>query len=43
MHSKEHGSPTISASCVAKMLHYILTMSCVCLAPGQQRHLGNRA
>ena len=37
MRSKEHGGSGISASCVAKMLHYILNMSCVCLAPGQQR------
>lgn len=43
MHSKEHGSPTISASCVAKMLHYILTMSCICLARGSNGNQGNSA
>ena len=37
MRGKEHGGPSISASCDAKMPHYILNMSCVCLAQGQQR------
>jgi hypothetical protein len=43
MRSKEHGSPTISASCDAKMLHYILHISCVCLARGSNGNQGNSA
>ena len=43
MRSEQHGGPGISASCVAKMLHYILHISCVCLARGSNGNQGNSA